>query len=130
LAFHGAEVDVCSIAKRLRLMQESARLESLHNARNDLSVFNISRSYLVSTLDDLVPTNLDQRDSLGVARLEAYRGASRNVESVAMCPDAIELQLRVRLDEVVVRANLIALLVQPRPCEMLCVPELVCPPCS
>jgi hypothetical protein len=91
LAFHGAEIDVCSVTKWLWLVQESARLESFHNPRNDGGVLNVPRSDPVSTLDDLVPANLDQRDRLSVARLEADRCASRNIESVAMCPYAIEL---------------------------------------
>lgn len=60
----------------------------------------------VAALDDHVPANLDDGDGLAVAGLEAYGRTGRNVEAVAVGLDAVELEERVGLDEMVVAANL------------------------
>lgn len=64
---------------------------------------------LVSALYDLIARDLNQGDGLGVTRLETYRSSGWDVQTISMRPNAIELQLWVCLDEVVMRSNLGAL---------------------
>lgn len=53
-----------------------------------------------------MPPNLNQRHSLRVAGLEPHRGTGCDIEAEAIRLDAVERELRVCLDEVVVRADL------------------------
>jgi hypothetical protein len=61
---------------------------------------------MVSTANDFVPTNCNQSDCLGISGFKANRCSSRNVKTITICFDAIELELGIRLDEMVMRANL------------------------
>lgn len=77
-----------------------------------------ARGEAVAALDDAVAGDLDEGDGLGVAGLEAHRGAGGDVEAEAVGGDAVERELRVGLDEVVVRADLdgpVALARDPEP---------------
>lgn len=91
---------------RFGLVQKTSRLEPFENALHNRCVFNKARSDPIATIDDLITANLYQCDRLSIAWLETYRSSSGDVESVAVGANAVELQLRVRFDEVVVRANL------------------------
>lgn len=104
-ALHLEHVDVGEVASGLRRMRKAGPLE----VRNDLlgaPVLDAARGQVVAAADDLVAANLDERDRLGIARLEADRGAGGDVEAEAVRAGAVKLELRVRLDEVVVRADL------------------------
>ena len=57
-------------------------------------------------VDDALARQRDQLDRARLARLEAHRGAGRDVEPEAARRGAIEGQRRVGLEEVVVRADL------------------------
>ena len=47
-----------------------------------------------------------ERDGLSIARLEAHRGAGRDVEDVAIGLQPVEFELGVGFDEVIVGADL------------------------
>jgi hypothetical protein len=128
LPLHGAHVDVCGVAPWLRLVQEAASLQPLHNALDNGRVFDEARCNAIAALDNLVAANLHQGNCLGIAGLEAHRGAGGNVEAVAMGSYAIELELRVRLDEVVVGADLCSnkRSVGARTAETACTPVRAC----
>lgn len=61
---------------------------------------------VVPAAHDAAPRDLDERDGLGIAGLEAHRRAGRDVEAAAVRELAVEGELGVRLDEVVVAAHL------------------------
>ena len=61
---------------------------------------------MVSTTNDFVTTNCNQCNCLGVSGFETNRSSCSNVKTVAISFDTIEFQLRIGLDEVVVRTNL------------------------
>ena len=87
-------------------MQEAASLQTLHQALRNRQVLDVARCQVVAALDDLVAINLDERDRLGVTGLKSDGGSGGNVKTETVGPDAVELQLGVCLDEVVVRADL------------------------
>lgn len=58
-------------------------------------------SNAVPTADCLVAGDLDQRYDLGVTRLKTDCCACRDVQSIAICFDAVELELGITLDEVI-----------------------------
>ena len=69
----------------------TTHLELLHDGVDDGRILDEARSDPVAALDYLVASNLYQRDRLGIARLESYRCTGGDVESVAVCSNAIEL---------------------------------------
>ena len=93
------------IRRRLRHMREPRLLQPRHDVV-DAPELDAARREVVPPADDLVPANLDQRDRLRVAGLEAHRRARGDVQTQAVGLGAVELQLGIRLDEVVVRPDL------------------------
>ena len=61
---------------------------------------------MLRTCDDFVPTNLHERDCLGVARFEPNRGPGRDVEAFEESLLAVEGKGAVRLAEMEMRADL------------------------
>lgn len=59
------------------------------------------RSNIVPTADCLVAGYLDQCYNFGVTRLKTYCCACRDVQSIAVCFDSVELELGITLDEVI-----------------------------
>ena len=57
-------------------------------------------------MDCAVAGNLDASNSLRVTWLEADRRSGCDVESIAIRLDPIEVKLRIRLNEVVMRSDL------------------------
>jgi hypothetical protein len=60
----------------------------------------------ISTADDAMSTNLDERDRLRIAGLESNRCACGDIQSETVRLHAIKVQLWVRLDEMVMRSDL------------------------
>ena len=60
----------------------------------------------MSAFQTFPSTNGTQRDRFGIVRFEAYGCSCGDVEWLVHCLDTIEGKWLVRLDEVVVRANL------------------------
>ena len=54
----------------------------------------------------LVAGNPDQSDCLSISRLKANRRPGCNVQAIAMRSNAVELELRIRFREVVMRSDL------------------------
>lgn len=61
---------------------------------------------LLRTCDDLVSTNLHERDCFGVARFEPNRGPGRDIEALEKGLFAVEGKGAVRLGEMEMRADL------------------------
>ena len=61
---------------------------------------------IVAAADHAIAGDVDQRDGLGVARLEPHRGAGRNVQPLAVGLGAVEFQLAVGFDEMIMAADL------------------------
>lgn len=106
-AVHLEHVDVDGVAARVGLgdMREPGRLQTGHDVSR-APALDDARGEAVAAAHNAPAAHLDERHRLGVARLEAHRGACRNVQPVAVRAPAVKLQLRVDLDEVVVRADL------------------------
>jgi hypothetical protein len=60
----------------------------------------------IASADNLVTGNLNQGDGLGISRLETDRCAGGDIEAEPVGLQAVEVQLRIRLDEVVMRSDL------------------------
>ena len=67
---------------------------------------NSARGNTVSTLDDLLPTNLDQSHGFCISRFEAHRGASSDIQTEPTRLDTVEFQQWVRFNEGIMGANL------------------------
>lgn len=109
-AVHSERLDhdrsVISQTRRwLGLVREAGSLELRHDVPDAAGVHG-SRGEVVPAADGAPAGDLDERDGLGVAGLEAHRRAGRDVEAAAVRERAVEGELRVRLDEVVVAAHL------------------------
>jgi len=61
---------------------------------------------MISSTDDLVSPNLNQGDGLCISRLETNGCSCCDVEAVSICFRAVEFELGIRLDEMVMRTNL------------------------
>lgn len=86
-------------------MFESFLLQFCHDSIRPRHIYN-ARSQTVAAADDLGPTDVAKRYGLDIAGFEAHRGACCYVEPLAVSLATIEVQSRVRLDEVVVGTNL------------------------
>jgi hypothetical protein len=94
-------------------MSETLDLQALHDLLGSTDI-NLSRGNEVATLDNAIPCNLDQRNSLGVPGFEPYRSPSGDIEPVSVGPQTVEMKLRVGLDEVVVGSDLLAVSILER----------------
>jgi hypothetical protein len=61
---------------------------------------------LAKSVDDAIARQGDQADRARLPRLESHRGARGDIETVATGLLAIEVERRIRLEEVIVRADL------------------------
>ena len=94
------------VAEGLGLVQEAAGPQLLDDGGGDGGVPDGAGGQRVAAADVLLAGDLDEGDGLGVAGLEAHAGAGGDVEAVAVRARAVEEELRVGFDEVVVRADL------------------------
>src|SRR5215471_7208732 len=83
----------------------------MSRSENRLPLFRDMRSkfahhVLTKTVDRALAGERDQRDLAGLPGLEAHRGARRDVEPHAARLLAIELQRRIGIEEMIVRADL------------------------
>lgn len=98
-------IDASQVAGGLGRVREPGLLEGGHDGLGAREV-DLAGGEPVAAPDDAVAADLDHGHGLGVAGLEAHAGAGRDVEPVAVRGGPVELELRVRLDEVVVAADL------------------------
>jgi len=61
-----------------------------------------ARGKVVTAVDSLMAGNFNKSDRLGVAGFEADRGSGSDVEAVAVCLYAVEVELGVCFDKVIV----------------------------
>lgn len=61
----------------------------------------------VSTANHTVSTDLNQRHGLGITGFESNRRSRGNIQSEAVGLDAIEMQLGIRLDEMIMGSDLV-----------------------
>src|ERR1700693_986365 len=66
----------------------------------------LAHDFLTKTIDRALAGKRDQRDLARLPRLEAHRSAGRDVEAHAARLLAIELERRIGLEEMIVRADL------------------------
>src|ERR1700722_2434584 len=66
----------------------------------------LAHDFLTETIDRALAGKRDQRDLARLPRLEAHRGAGRDVEAHAARLLAIELERRIGLEEMIMRADL------------------------
>lgn len=59
-----------------------------------------------------VTSNFNTGDGFRIAWLKTNRGPSRNIETIAVSFDAVEVELRVGLDQMVMRPDLSVALVK------------------
>lgn len=118
-----------SVAGRLWGVSE-ARLLELRNNLVRAGDIHLARSDVVPATDDLLPADLNERHGLRVAGLETDGCAGCDVEAVAVRLDAVELELRVRLDEVIMRTDLLASAGSRLTIWLIELPVLACHPCS
>ena len=86
-------------------MCKAGFLQRLYNLFGSRNVDYAGRQ-TIAALDGAVPTNFHKSDGLGIARLEADRGAGGNVENVAVRLESVKLELGVGFNKVVVGADL------------------------
>jgi hypothetical protein len=86
-------------------MRKPTLLQPLDDFLGTAQIHNSSRK-AITTADNLTTRNLDQRHRLRIAGLEAYCRPRRDVEAVPVRLNAIKLEQRIRLDEVIVTTNL------------------------
>ena len=87
-------------------MGESSTLKSLDQMVGNGLIMYGTMSQIITSINDLMSSDLDKRHGLAVTRFEADRCTGWNVQAIAASFDTIEIQLRVCLDKVIVRANL------------------------
>src|SRR5262249_37485555 len=88
---------------------ESERYEPMHDretAHLVLPALQLAHHILAEPVDRALAGERDQRDLAGLPRLEPHRRAGGDVEPHAARLSAIELQRRVGLEEMIVRAHL------------------------
>jgi hypothetical protein len=83
-------------------MMEATLLQFLDKVFGNPSIMEGTSSKTITTLDDLVSTDLDEVDGLSVTRLETNGGSSSNIQPVSQSSNAIEVQERIGFDKVIV----------------------------
>lgn len=83
-------------------MMEATFLQFLNQRIGNAGIMERTSSETIAALDDLVTTNLDKIDSLGVTGLEANGSSSSNIQPVSQGSDAIKVEQRIGLNKVVV----------------------------
>jgi len=104
-AVHLEHVDVYWVDKRVRAVGKAGLLEACDDVLDTMALDGTGGE-VVAAADHLAAANLNEGDRLGIARLKAHGRAGGDVETVAIGFAAVKLELRVHLDEVVVRADL------------------------
>ena len=88
-------------------MRETLLHGLLHDTFNMLQIIGHNAcSKAIAAGDEARAGDGNERDGLGVARLKADGGASSNVQPIAVGSLSVELELRIGLDEVIVRTYL------------------------
>ena len=90
-------------------MGKAGLLDPGQNLVNPADIYR-SAGKRVAAADDLVSADFHQRDGLGVAGLEPDGRARSNIQTVAVRFGAVKMELRVCLDEMIVRPNLVCYL--------------------
>lgn len=90
---------------RIWSVGESALLNSSRDILHFGNV-DISWSNVVSAVDGPPPANFDKSDRLTVSGLKPYRCASGNIKSVTVSLEPVKIQLRIGLNEVIMRSDL------------------------
>src|SRR5260370_15145324 len=106
---HGTRHRELAFRRQLRLIMRHARL--LENALSPYYMPIVRHSQwphhlLAEAIDFPVPREGDQRHLPALPRLEPHRGAGRDVEAHAAGFLAVELQRRIGLEEMIMRADL------------------------
>ena len=86
-------------------MGESASDGPFHR-RNPAGIADRAVGQRVAATDHLVASNRDDGHGLGFARLEAHRGACGQIQAHAVGGSAIEAEVRIDLDQMIVAADL------------------------
>ena len=81
-------------------MRKPTRLELLYDFVGTRDV-DFTSSDMVSSTNDFVPANFNEGNGLSVSGFETNRGASRNIKTVSIGFDAIEVELRIGFDEMI-----------------------------
>lgn len=92
LALDGEHINVGRIARGLGSMVEAALLQLLNKGFGNSCVVDGPSSKAIAALDDLVASDLDQSDGLGVARFETDRGSCSNIQSVTTSSDTVKIE--------------------------------------
>jgi hypothetical protein len=87
-------------------MREASFLQVLENGICPRQV-DSARCEVVATMDGLVARDFYQLNSLAVTWLETHGGTGSNIKTVAISFNAIEFELRICFDKVVVRSDLL-----------------------
>jgi hypothetical protein len=87
---------------------EATFLQFLNKVFGNPSIMEGTGSKTIATLDNLIATDLDQVDGLGITGLKTDGGSSSNIQSVSQSSNTIKVQERIGLDKVIVRSNLVA----------------------
>lgn len=114
LSVHGTGFDMLVFPGRIfRRVVELLLFQTTKNRVRHGEIDSAGRD-AASTSDGLEASDLHQGYSFRVSRLEADRCAGRNVEVTTVRLQAVEIQVRVRLDEVEMRADLLSVsMLQP-----------------
>jgi len=62
---------------------------------------HMARCNVIATSYHFMAAYLDKRDCLFVSGFESDRGASGDIQSIAVSLNPVEVELRIRLDEVI-----------------------------
>jgi hypothetical protein len=95
-------VKVSRIASRLWSVMEATLPQFLDKVFRNPSIMEGTSSKTATTFDDLVSTDLDEIDGLGITGLETDGGSSSNIQPVSQSSNTIEIQERIGLDKVIV----------------------------
>ena len=97
---HTKHVDARSVTDRRRSMGETCFLQSFDKLFWRM-LGDMPGCEPVTAFNDLLASDLHESDRLCISRFEAHRCPSCDVEPEAMCLCSVELELRIRLDKVV-----------------------------
>ena len=104
-AVHGVWLDGSGVVLAVGRMSKAGLDQSIRDVPEPREIDSARRERM-TTADHSITSDLDQGDGLGGAGLKPNRGASGNIQAIAVGLLSVEVQLRVDLDQMIVGAHL------------------------